>query len=147
MDKIAAIVSPKYGKWTLALDGKPWKNTYNDYVTDMVFSPDGKRLACVANEKGRFIIVVDDNPWGLQYDMAWKPVFSPDGQNVAVKVERNGRFSIAVNERLLNKSYASIWDPIFSADGQNILVRAIEKTHDNKESYIREIIPVSRILS
>jgi len=146
-DKIAAIVSPKYGKWTLALDGKAWKNTFNDYVTDLTFSHDGNRLACVACDKGKLFVVVDDDPWGAPYDMVWKPVFSPDSKNVAVKVERNGRYCLAVNERLLDKSYDYIWDPIFSSDGQNILVRGIEKTHDNKESYIREVIPVSRILS
>ena len=35
-DRIAAVVSPKYGRWTVAVDGLPWKQSFKDMVTDAV---------------------------------------------------------------------------------------------------------------
>jgi len=50
--KLAAIVAPKYGRWTIAVDGQPWRTTFGDMVTDVVFSPDGTRVAALGKENG-----------------------------------------------------------------------------------------------
>jgi len=40
-DTLAAIVAPSYGKWTVAVDGRPWPVTFGSMVTDLVLSDDG----------------------------------------------------------------------------------------------------------
>jgi hypothetical protein len=47
----------------------------------------------------------------------------------------------------MKKSYEALWEPVFSPDGESILIKAIERTHDNKEIYFREVVPVNQILS
>jgi WD40 repeat protein len=86
--RLAAIVAPSYGRWTVAVDGVPWAATFTKLVTDATFSPDGQRIAALAKEGETFRVVVDGSPWSDAWDMAWKPVFSPDGKDVAAKVEK-----------------------------------------------------------
>ncbi|MEZ4526668.1 MAG: WD40 repeat domain-containing protein [Desulfobacterales bacterium] len=145
MQKIAAIVSPKFGIWTVAVNGIPWKNTVDEYITDMVFSPRQNRLACVGKNRGKYYVLADDNIWQEDFDMAWVPVFSPDGENLAAKVERNKRFTLIVNGKLLKTSYDALWDPIFSPDGKHILIRGIVNDSGNKQLYFREVVPVNQI--
>jgi len=140
--KIAAIVSPRYGRWTMALDGRPWSTTFGGLVTDAVFSSDGSSLACLGKEDEKWKVMVDDKPWDVDFDMLWQPVFSPDGQNVAVKAEKNGKFVLAVNGRVFKQEYDCMWEPVFSPDGEKILVRAIQ---GGSEKYYRQVIPLKEI--
>ncbi len=48
---LAAIVSPVFSRWTVAVDDKPWKTTFGDMLSDLCLSPDGSRAA--ASGKGR----------------------------------------------------------------------------------------------
>jgi Tol biopolymer transport system component len=55
-----------------------------DLIGDLVFSPDGKKLAYIAlikNEKFKRLIVVDGKKTE-EFDDVWQPVFSPDGKKV-----------------------------------------------------------------
>ena len=112
-------------------------------VTDAVFSPDGKRVACLGKENEKWTVVVDGSRWDT-YDMAWQPVFSPDGKNVAAKVEKNGRYTIVVNGRPLKDEFAAAWDPVFSPDSSKILIKAIE-TGNNENKYFRRVMPITDI--
>jgi Tol biopolymer transport system component len=93
--KLAAIVAPKYGRWTIAVDGKAWATTFGDMVADVVFSPDGSRLAALGKEDGQWTVMADDKAWESAYDMVWQPIFSPDSRNVAAKAEKNGSYTMA----------------------------------------------------
>ena len=75
--RLAAIVAPKYGRWTVAVDGVAWPVTFTKLVTDVVFSPDSRRIAALAKDDETFRVVVDGSPWSDRWDMVWKPVFSP----------------------------------------------------------------------
>jgi hypothetical protein len=143
--RIAAITAPKYGRWTMALDGVPWSLTFGDLVTDGVISADGRRVGCVGKENGKYSIAVDGIRWNDTFDMAWKPVFSSDSVHVAAKVEKNGRYFLIVDGKSFGQGFKSLWDPVFSPDGKKILVRGIEDGPD-KEQYHRKVIKVSDIL-
>jgi len=100
--------------------------TFGQMVTDLTFSPDGKRIAALGKEEERWRIVVDGSVWSNTFDMAWRPVFSPDGQNVAALVEKNGKYTVAVNDRLWERECDAAWSPVFSTDGTAILLRSLE---------------------
>jgi WD40 repeat protein len=138
--RLAAIVAPSYGRWTVAVDGVPWPATFTKLVTDATFSPDGQRIAALAKEEETFRVVVDGSPWSDAWDMAWKPVFSPDGKDVAAKVEKKGQYTYTVNNRVWSTSCDAAWPPVFSPDGSHLMLRTIEAG-----SYIRRIVPVSTI--
>jgi hypothetical protein len=136
-DRIAAVVAPRYGRWTVAIDGLPWEQHFKDMVTDAVFSPNGKRVGALAKEGQNWYVVTDGIPWSNSFDMAWQPVFSPDGEHVAAKIEKNGKFAVALNDHLSPHICDVAWDPIFSPEGDKILLRSIE---DN--TYYRRVVPV-----
>jgi hypothetical protein len=138
--KLAAIIATKLGKWTMAVDGQPWRTTFSDMVADAVFSPDGRRLAASGKEGSSWTIIVDDVPWNNTYDMVWQPVFSPDSQNIGARVEKDGKYNIAINGKPFNGNCDMAWDPIFSPDSKKVLIRTIE--HGN---YIRRVVPVTDI--
>jgi hypothetical protein len=140
--KLAAIVAPKYGKWTMAVDGQPWSATFNDMVSDAVFSPDSKRIAAVAKNSGRWFVAVNGTVWSNHFDMVFQPVFSPDSKCVAVKFEQNGKYGIALNDRLWDGGYDNIWDPVFSPAGDKMLLRTLKGG-----TYSRHVLSVADMLS
>ena len=123
---IAAIVAPKFGQQTIAVDGTAWPIVFNNLVTDLVISPDGKRTACSVRTDAHWTIAADGHCWDHCLDMAWGPVFSPDSRHVAAKVEKNGRFFIVIDEKFLKQDFSDLWDPVFSPDGSKLLVRGID---------------------
>jgi hypothetical protein len=139
--KLAAIVAPKYGKWTVAVDGHPWPITFNDMVADAVFSPDSKKIAAVAKKDACWFVAVDGVVWKSTFDMAWKPVFSSDSNYVALKFEKNGKYGIALNDQLWDGECDEIWDPVFSPAGDTILVRALKDG-----TYSRHVLSVTDML-
>jgi hypothetical protein len=141
-NRLAAIVAPRFGKWTMAVDGKPWSVTFKDLVTDAVFNAQGTRLAAAAKEDHKWLIAVDGRVWGNTFDRVWQPVFSPAGDCVAVKMERKGKYGFAVNDRLWEGQCDAVWDPVFSAAGDKLLLRTVK---DGR--YIRHVMPVGEILS
>jgi len=136
---IAAIVAPSYGNWTVAVNDNPWKHTFNESVTDLVFSPDGKSAACLGKSQNKWRVCVNGKPWSSSYDMAWKPVFSPDGNHVASKVEQNGSYMILLNETSIGGNFDYLCNPVFSPDGSKLLIKGII---DNK--YYRQVINLPR---
>jgi hypothetical protein len=140
-NKLAAIVAPKFGKWTIAVNGKPWSALFRDLLTDAVFSPDGNRVAAAAKNDERWHVVVDGKVWQNAFDRVWQPVFSADSKAVAVKIEKNGKYSIAINDCLWDQACDVIWDPVFSPEGDKILLRTIQDG-----IYRRSVLPVEDIL-
>jgi hypothetical protein len=102
--RLAAIVAPKFGRWTVAVDGVPWPATVGEMVTDLVFNPDGTHIAATVKDKGRWSLVADGGVWQNTFDMVWKPVFSPDGRHLAARVQRNGKYTVAVNDRIWSRT-------------------------------------------
>jgi Tol biopolymer transport system component len=138
--KLAAIVAPKFSRWTIAVDGQPWRTTFGDMVTDAVFSPDGSKVAALGKEDGQWTVIVDDAVWPERYDMAWAPIFSPDGNNVGAKVEKNGSYTVVINGKPWKKECEAVWDPTFSLDGSKVLIRSIEGG-----KCLRRVLPIAEI--
>lgn len=141
---IAAIVAPAFGKWTVAVDSRPWSLHFSDLVTDLAISPDGNRVACVGCTDGRWAVAVDNRCWNDRFDMVWQPVFSPDSRHVAAKVEKQGRFFILVNGRPLKQTFSELWDPVFSPDSTRLMVRGIED--QNSGHYCRYVFQLSDLV-
>lgn len=141
---IAAIVAPKYGQQTVAVNDKPWRLTFNNLVTDLVVSPDGKRAACAARSDGKWAIAEDGKCWDESFDMAWAPVFSPDSRHIASKVEKNGRFYIFIDGKPIKYNFEAAWNPVFSPDGDKVLVKGIGG--ENKGQYCRYVFKLSELL-
>jgi len=143
--RIAAIVAPKFGIWTVAVDGKLWNPTFNELVTDLTFSADGSRIACITKTDGKWGLMVDGNDWVCKYDMVFQPVFSPDSRHAGAKVERNGRYTYLIDGKLMKETYKAMENPIFSPDGEKVLVRAIEGEGDQAVC-IRQVVALNEIL-
>ena len=139
--RIAAIASPEYGRWTIAVDNAPWKNNWEDMVLEPHFSPDGKRVAAIVKDNNHWTIAVDGQPWSEAFDMIWNPVFSPCGAHVIAKAERNGRFMIVADGKAVGPQYDALWEPVFSPDGTKILLKYIEN-----DTYCRQVVSVSDVL-
>jgi hypothetical protein len=155
-ERIAAVVAPEFGKWTVAVDGTPWTKTFSDAVISPVFSPDSKRVAALVKEShepfhmgsgihnvpgnDRWTIAVDGTPWIEDFDMIWDPVFSPGGDTVIAKAEKNGKYCVAVNGKSGKQWFDSLWSPVFSPDGEKLLIRCIDGG-----KYYRRLVPLGEI--
>lgn len=136
-ETIAAIVAPRFGEFTVAVNGEPWKNTYA-VVTDLVLSRDGQRAAAVGQSglsisldeaslaSQQWQVIVNDHPWTGWYDRVFTPVISPDSRHTAVRVEKNGASTILVDDKAYFRPFSRVWDPIFSPDSSKVLIRAMD---------------------
>jgi len=91
--RLAAVVSPSFGKWTIAIDGRPWRKTFGDLVTDTVFSP--------IKKNGKYSMAVNDALWDGSCEALWPPVFSHCSKKMLVRTIEKGIYSrrvIPVNE-------------------------------------------------
>ena len=138
--RLAAIVAPSFGRWTVAVDGVPWPVTVGEMVTDLVFSPDGARVAAAFKDRGRWSLGADGRLWQTTFDMVGKPVFSADGRHLAAAVQRQGVCTVAVDDRVWTRDCETAWDPEFSPDGTRLLLRTIEGG-----TYFRRVVPVAAI--
>ena len=136
--KAAAITAPEYGKWTIAVDDKPWKLRINEMIPSFCFSPDGEHIAAVVKNDNKYSIALDGKAWQESFDMIWDPVFSPCGKYILTKAEKNGRFVLVCNGRAFGRSFDNLWDPVFDTGGDKILIKYIE----NGE-FCREVISLS----
>ena len=142
--RVAAVVSPEFGKWTIAVDDKPWDRKFPEMVLAPLFSPDGKRVAALVKENDLWAIAVDGLVTGDFYDMVWAPTFSPCGRHVLAKARTNdGLFVLVDGKQAGNhagKPYERLWDPAFSPDGKSVLLRYIEDGN-----YCRQVLPVEEL--
>ena len=88
--RVAAVVKDD-NRWTVAVDGLPWEETF-DMVWDPVFSPSGDTVIAKVERKGRYSIAVDGCVWKRDFEALWEPVFSPDGAKLLVRVIDDGRY-------------------------------------------------------
>ena len=138
--RIGAVVATALGKWTIAVDGKLWKNSWRDLVIGPVFSQDASKTAAVVKHDNRWSIAVDGEQWPDTYDMAWDPAISPDNRLVMAKVEKGGKYFIGMNGKLFSQAFDALWEPAFSPDGSKVLIRCVEGG-----KYYRWVAPVSQI--
>jgi hypothetical protein len=87
--RVAFKCAASYGSNYISIDGNDGKRY--DYVTDPLFSADGKRVAYMAREGKQWFAVVDGK-WGNAYCDYWDStlVFSPDSRRVAYMAAPTG---------------------------------------------------------
>jgi hypothetical protein len=132
--RIAAIVSPKFGRFTVRVGETLWKTTY-PVLTDLRLGPEGERSAAVGASRidpehpdplfapPTWQLVVDDQPASGWFDQVFPPVFSPDGAFVAARVKHKNRFGYILDGRVYPREFDMAWDPVFSSDGKRIMLR------------------------
>ncbi len=123
---IAAIVSPKFAQWTVAVNDRPWKTTWDTMVSEIHYSQDGTTLVALAKHGEKWDLAVNDQPWNLGAEQLFHPVVSFDGGAVAVVAENKGRFDLVVNNKVVAGGYEMMGKPVFSPDMGKILVKGIE---------------------
>lgn len=123
---IAAVVAKAFGKWSVALNDRPWNLAWDTMVKDIYFSKDGTSLAAVFKDKGHWGLAKDDQAWQLSCDKIFIPDMSADGSVVAVAYEKEGRYYTAVNDRVMTGPYEYMADPVISPDGDRVLVKGVE---------------------
>ncbi len=126
-EKIAAIVAPVYGKWSVAENDSVWPLSIDTMIREIRYSADGSSLVAVVKDNGYWTLARDGKKWHLPCDKVFNPVLSADGSVAAAVVEQKGHFFTAVNGELLTGPYDIMSDPVISPDGTKILVKGIEK--------------------
>lgn len=123
---ISAIVAVGFGKWSVAVNDRPWSLAWDTMVRDLIYSSDGKGLAAVFKDKGAWGLAVNDRAWSLSCDKIFTPSLSRDGSVVAVSFEREGRWYTAVNDKVVTGPCEMMADPVVSPDGDAVLVKGVE---------------------
>jgi len=95
---------------------------------DLIFSPDGKRLAYVAAEGSlRYLSFrqVVDGKAGAEYDEILNLVFSPDSRRVAFAARTGKKWTVVV-DGFLGAGYDEIFGPTFSPDSKRVVFGALQ---------------------
>jgi hypothetical protein len=123
--KIAAIVSDKYGKWGVWENEKPWDFCCDAMISDLFYSENGSKLVAVFKNKGHWDIAVNGKPWNIKADKLWSPVFSPDNEICATRMEKKGKYYLVVNGKTYPKQFDMVFEPRISPDNDKVLLKSI----------------------
>ncbi len=139
--RIAAVVATEFGKWTVALDGNPWKETFSHCVLPPFFSADGKKIGAVIRNRNTWSVAINGKPWDRGFDRIWSPQLSPDGNYCIAKAEKEGTYFLVLNGKIVKETFDMLWEPKFSPDGDKILFGCIKNG-----KYIRKVLSLSEVL-
>lgn len=136
--RLAAVVAPSFGTWSVAVDDRAWKIPRFEAITNLTFSPDGSRLAAVGMKNGRHTLIVDGKSYNRFCERVWPPVFSPDSRHIAARIETQGKYSIILDGKIWDRTCDKIWDPVFDDDGVALTIRAYDSGQ-----YLKIKVPLS----
>lgn len=123
--RVAAVVAPTFGKWTVCEQEKCWDLRVNGMIHDLFYSEDGGRLLATVKHNRFWDLAVDGRLWGLSCDRLWKPAVSGSGKTIAVRMLKNKKYRLAINGDLLPESFDMAFDPILHPNGKNIILKTI----------------------
>ena len=137
--RIAAVVAPGFGRWTVAVDDRPWRRELQRPGAAaglLARRPTGRGDRRGTRTAGRW-------RWTARRGRSastWSGTRSsaPTASRVLAKVERDGRFAIAVDGKVWSPWFDGLWDPVFSPDGRHVLIRAVEDGE-----YFRQVVPLA----
>jgi WD40 repeat protein len=111
---------------TVFLDGKSL-GTFSE-VTDVAFSPDGKRYAFAGTRNGRAVLFADGQVVA-EDEAIDQEIFSPDSRRlVAVARNRNQEWIVEAGKR--GRTYRSIRSLCFSQDSAHLAFLAADEEHE-----------------
>jgi len=103
-------------KWTFVLQGQKLQTW--DNLAEAVFSPEGKRLAYMAQKEGKWSVVLDgqaQQPFDALAEGSL--LFSPDGKHLAYAARTGRKWSVVVDGTAPKNLYDSIGQMLFSPQG------------------------------
>jgi hypothetical protein len=140
-DKIAAIASKEFGKWTVVENDETWNMTADLMISDLIYSKDGSTLVAILKDQGTWTLAVDQKKWNLGADKVFNPCISDDGSIVCVVIERKGQYFLVVNNRVIPTGYDFMATPVISSDNTKIIQKAVKDG-----VYQRRILSMDKIL-
>ena len=140
-NKIGAVVSDAFGKWTVCDNGIPWQFHCDTMISDLFYSGDGECLTAVFKDKGYWDFAVDQVPWNIKADKLWRPVTDSNNEIIATRMEKDGKYYLVVNGKIYGQAFDQVFEPEISPDNDKILLKAIR---DN--IYSRQILTLDQIL-
>ncbi|WP_018126009.1 electron transfer complex subunit TmcD [Desulfovibrio oxyclinae] len=135
---LAALVSLDM-EWTVAVDGKPWEETYG-FLWDMQFG--GGKLAVAVQQDMKYGMIVDGKPWDQLFENANQYKLSACGTRSAAAVQaesmgpadifgfQEGIFSLAVDGKLWDLRAMNVYTPVFSADAGSVACQTRKTLYD-----------------
>lgn len=138
--KIAAIASDTFGKWTVWENEKPWDFHCDTMISDLFYTTDGSKLVAIVKNKGHWDLVINGIPWNLKADKLWRPVFSSDNKIFATRMEKDGKYYLVVNKRIYSEPFDKIFEPQIDPDNNKILLKSIRNG-----IYSRQILAIDTI--
>ncbi len=119
----AALVDLQAEKWCVVIDGKNQK--IYDNIGQIVFSPEGSRLAYTAMDGDRWRIVAGDQQREGSYDAVGEGtlLYSPNGKHLACAVRSGDKWLAAIDGKSLRKydefsGYDGVAEMKFSPDSR-----------------------------
>lgn len=142
--KIWAIGAPKFGRFTLIKNNRPWKHTF-PVISEFTLSPDGEQAMAIgqvrsADEKIHWQIILNDIPWAGLYDQVYHPTFSPDNAHAACTVQKGEHHFLVVDNKILSQAFQFLWKPTFSPDSTKILIKGFDQG-----KFIRKVLNLKEI--
>jgi len=138
--RVAAVVAPEFGNWTVAVDGKPWSSSWDEWAGTPVFADgDDKRVASAVKSGGRWSVAVDGRPWDLTGERLLGPLILPNGGPVLARIERDGCWQLAMDGRPVGGSWNKLWPITVGPEGDRLLIRGLDRNGD----YRRQILTLA----
>ena len=108
-------------KWHAVVDSH--EGPAYDRIEKIVFSPDSRHFACVA-QRGREYVMVFDGREGASYVAVEKPVFSPDSSQFAYIAYKGIKARVIVVNGQEQPEYGQAAEAVFSPDSRHLAVIA-----------------------
>jgi len=140
-NKIAAIVSEKFGKWSVCENNTMLDFSCDTMISELFYSDNGQLLIALFKDKGTWDIAVNGKKWNLTADKLWAPQVSSDTTVLAARMEKNGRFHLVVNGTVYPEQFEMMFEPAISPDNKKILLKAIKNG-----IYSRQILSLDKIV-
>jgi WD40 repeat protein len=103
------------------IDVDGWKSRF-EWVEECQASPDGERVAAVANiGEGEFTVCVNGEDWETPFEKIWNLRFTPDNRLAAI-VSDAGEWTVAVDGTPWENRFGYVWDMLWNPKGDAVSV-------------------------
>ncbi len=89
--RVAATVKHE-GRWSVAVDGEAWTQSF-DMVYNPVLGPGRGPVLAKVEQKGVFGVAVNGRLTADRYEQLWDPIYSSDGEKVLLRGVQDGKYT------------------------------------------------------